>query len=267
MTAGRELGRFGFLWYSVTHWPYRNFYTPEFLAPKATASAQRERKAMSIRGFLIGTRAEPGVEKRPGRLCEIIRPRKAEAMWAALEAEEDRLIEGAVAQELAENAMDRAYIAYLADWESGQEHGNPPDSRLLDDEIDHFARQYPEVTEAGREQAGYYEEAYERGPRWSYTEYEGSGFTEPLLDWEGWHHDHKGWTFTEWAEERGWDPEYVAEINAQFPPDQGEIEYDRKCKEHAAEAEADDYLDEEPANPYDQWPYLGTYWPQREAGR
>ena len=41
--ADRELGRLGFLRYSVTHWPYRHFYTPEFLAPKnAAPAAQKE---------------------------------------------------------------------------------------------------------------------------------------------------------------------------------------------------------------------------------
>ena len=50
--ADRELGRLGFLRYSVTHWPYRHFCTPEFLAPKNTArAAQKEsRPVREIRG-------------------------------------------------------------------------------------------------------------------------------------------------------------------------------------------------------------------------
>lgn len=189
--------------------------------------------------------------KRPSRLTELLRPRKAEAMWAALEeAEEAHEIEiwHAEEAEREEQAKDRAYDEYLADWQSGMEKGNPPDSRMLDEEIEHFARHYPEISEQEREQTG------------------------------GWHEDHPGWTFTAWAESRGWDPEYVAEINAEFPPDKAEAEYVRQRDEREAEREAlrlgelriipDRRLSGDAAripDPYGDWTPWTQYWPDREA--
>jgi hypothetical protein len=195
---------------------------------------------MGIRGLFIGTRADKDAPKRPSQVWEITHPRKAEALWAALEEEAEVQIEEAERQEAERDAADDRWAAYAVECDLGRHQGNPPDSRLLEMQIGHYAGQYPEITDAERAQAEYRAELDERG-----LDREGPGYTEPPLDWEGWHEDHKGWTFTEWAEARGWDAEHVAEINAEFPPDQAETEYVRKCREHEAEELANYEADQE----------------------
>jgi hypothetical protein len=177
---------------------------------------------MGIRGLFIGTRADKDAPKRPSRVWEITHPRKAEALWAAEEQEAEMQIEEAERQEAERDTADDRWAAYAVECDLGRHQGNPPDSRLLDMQIGHYAGQYPEITDAERAQAEYRAELDERG-----LDREGPGYTEPPLDWEGWHEDHPGWTFTEWAEARGWDAEYVAEINAAFPPDEAEAKYGR----------------------------------------
>jgi hypothetical protein len=83
------------------------------------------------------------------------------------------------------------------------------------------------------EQEEIYREAHERGPNWSYPEYEGPGFTEPPLNWCGEHHE--GWTFTQWAEEREFAAERIEEIDIEFPQDQAELDYARRRDEAMAE--------------------------------
>jgi hypothetical protein len=78
------------------------------------------------------------------------------------------------------------------------------------------------------QQAAYDAYVGERGPNWTYPEYEGPGYTEPAFDWEGWHEDHDpGWTFDEWAEERGYLPEQIAAVS-QPPGQQARAEGDHQ---------------------------------------
>jgi hypothetical protein len=80
-----------------------------------------------------------GELKRPSRLTELLRPRKAARMRADLE--EAREIEIWHDAEMEE--ADRAYWRYADGCEYGIQKGNPPDSRELDREIERAAGRYP----------------------------------------------------------------------------------------------------------------------------
>jgi hypothetical protein len=91
----------------------------------------------------------------------------------------------------------------------------------LDAEINDFAREYPEKSQAEIEQEAIDADARENWGS-SYPEYEGPGYTEPPLNWCGENHD-PDWTFTGWAEDRGYPPDEIAAVNAQFPDDGREM--------------------------------------------
>jgi hypothetical protein len=78
------------------------------------------------------------------------------------------------------------------------------------------------------EQAAFDEEANELDLR------EGPGLTEPPLNWVG-PHDPE-WTFTQWAEERGYSRERVEEVNDMYPLDPRELGYARQRGEREAAA-------------------------------
>jgi hypothetical protein len=100
-----------------------------------------------------------------------------------------------------EQDADRADAVYRR-WVQEGERGNPPASPALDREIDAALEQYPDgPTWAEQAQADEYAAARERGPNMSYPEFEGPGFTEPPVDWPGWHREH-----TEEEREQYWDP-------------------------------------------------------------
>jgi hypothetical protein len=155
-----------------------------------------------------------------GRIWDFFHPRQAEARLCAEQEEElDRQVQADI-EEYERNAdYDRWAGRY-------PQKGNPPKSRALDWEIDRYSEQYPEVSSLEMEQEEIYREAHERGPNWSYPEYEGPGFTEPALNWCGEHHE--GWTFTQWAEEREYAAELIEDIHREFPPDPREVEYARQ---------------------------------------
>ena len=158
-------------------------------------------------------------------MWEFFHPRQAEARYYA---EEEADLDRQVAETIAENQRDADYW----DWREDYPHkGNPPDSRELDREVERFSQQYPEVSWLESEQKKFEAEAYERGPNMSYPEYEGPGFTEPAMDSEIWHHDHTGWTFSEWAGECDYAAELIEDINHEFPPDQREVDYARRRDE------------------------------------
>lgn len=160
------------------------------------------------------------------------------------------------------NQRNKAYEEWAR--EEGRA-GNPPKSHALDGEIDRYSERYPEVSSPEREQQEIYREIHERGPRWAYPEFEGPGYTEPPVDWAGWHHDHKGWTFTEWAEEHNYTPERIDEINRQFPEDPREVEYTRKLDE-AYEAEASAFFGPGQDGPDRQYLAWAEHADERGAG-
>ncbi len=172
-------------------------------------------------------------------------------MWDAYEAADERRVDALVQE-------DRANADYRK-WAENEGHvGNLPGSAERDRLIGWFSEQYPEVSSLEREQEEHYREAYGGGPRWEYPEYEGPGFTEPPVDWEGWHRDHKGWTFTEWALQHNYALERADEINRQFPPDPREIEYANRLAEQWEAEEERYYGDPE------VWDYIGTPAPDPE---
>jgi hypothetical protein len=161
------------------------------------------------------------------------------------------------------------------EWAYDEGHvGNPPESELLSREIDRLSREFPEVSFLEREQAEIYREAYEQGPRWSYPEHEGPGFTGRPVDWEGWHRDHNGWTFTEWAEARGYSLEWIDQVNNSFRPDPRELQYarqrDARWAGEAAEARPFPYAEvipePEPDHVFGSRDGGGRYHDDREAG-
>lgn len=174
-----------------------------------------------VKAFFFATEFPSG-DQRPSRLWEVTHPRQAEAFWARLEAEDEMLVDEGNRQLIEEEQSDADYWNWM---ENYPHSGNPSKSRALDREIDRYSEEYPEVSSLEREQEEFYRQAYERGPNWSYPEYEGPGFTEPPLNWSG--YAHKDWTFTQWAKERDYVPERIAEINDEFPPDRAELYYAR----------------------------------------
>jgi hypothetical protein len=180
-----------------------------------------------------------------GTIRDFFHPREAAARsYREQEEEPDRQVQADI-EEYERNAdSDRWAGRY-------PQKGNPPKSRALEWEIDRYSEQYPEVSSLEMEQEEICRETHERGPNWSYPEYEGPGITEPPVDWEGWHHDHTGWTFTEWAEEHNYADELIDEINHQFPPDPREIEYPRRRDEQwqAEEREWEEGPEGEEADP------------------
>jgi hypothetical protein len=171
-----------------------------------------------------------------GKVWEFFHPRQAAAELATAEQEYYRKQDMQIEEDIAEHKADADYW----DWREDYPHkGNPPDSRELDREVERFSQQYPEVSWLATEQKKFEAEAYERGPNMSYPEYEGPGFTEPPMDSEIWHHDHTGWTFSEWADERDYAPELIEDINHEFPPDQREVDYARRRDEQYEADEPD----------------------------
>ena len=112
-------------------------------------------------------------------------------------------------------AKDARYDEYAADCGYGMQEGNPPDSHRLDEEIQRFSEEFPEMSEAEREQIDFERAAFEQGPRESFPEYEGPGFTEPPLNWVA-PGEHDGWTFDQWAEEHGYSRAQIDGINEEF---------------------------------------------------
>jgi len=186
---------------------------------------------MGIRDIYHG----PDDNRRPSRLWEQLHPRRAEAYWAAEQEKADLEDARIWAEEEAERQADARY----REWADNEYHkSNPPKSVELDREIGRFSEQFPEVSHLEQEQRDFEEAAYARGPNWSFPQYEGPGFTEPPLHWKA-PGQHKGWTFTTWALERGYAGERIDEINRQFPPDQAELQHAQQVEERIAEEYAD----------------------------
>jgi hypothetical protein len=128
--------------------------------------------------------------------------------WAARDTEWERQFEA---------AATAAKEQRLADERAADEEAH---ERALDEEIDRLAAEFPEVTGPEREQAEVDADARENWDPWAYPGYEGPGYTEPPVNWEGWHQDHApGWTFEEWASERGYIPEAIEAASRDPGPD------------------------------------------------
>jgi hypothetical protein len=151
-----------------------------------------------------------------GRIRDFFHPREAAVRFYREQEEElERQVREDIERE--QRNLDCSH------WADNEYHvGNPEDYEWRDREIARFTAQYPEVSSLEQEQRDFEAEAFDRGPNWSYPEYEGPGFTEPPIFSEEYHEDHPGWTLTEWALERGYAEERVDEINRQLPRDEAE---------------------------------------------
>jgi hypothetical protein len=109
----------------------------------------------------------------------------------------------------------------------GTQKGNPPKSPQLDAEIDIAAGEYPEVSVLEDMQALYNGQCREEGIQY------GPGRAEPPHDADLREADREApeWTFTQWAQDRDFDPELVDQVNAEFPADPREEEY-RQSREY-----------------------------------
>jgi hypothetical protein len=214
---------------------------------------------LGLKNYVFGWQYPDGGH-RPAPLWEKLHPREADAYWAQ-RAEEEEL---RIAPLLEQIAADERYDKYAADCDYGPQKGNPPESDRLDEEIQRFTEEFPEMSEAEREQIDFVQTAYEQGPRGSFPEYEGPGFTEPPLNWVA-PGEHDGWTFSQWAEEHGYDPEVIEDINREFPPDEAEQEYARQRDLDRAEYEREFWAGYEGASPEPgtaEWHYEHGYDPE-----
>ena len=96
---------------------------------------------MGLRRFFAGEKPGRLELRYPSRLEEIVQPKKAERMRAALE-EAELVI---VFHEAGEEDRNREYLRYAGRCEYGSQKGNPPDSRGLDAEIGRAAGRFPET--------------------------------------------------------------------------------------------------------------------------
>ncbi len=106
--------------------------------------------------------------------------------------------------EAAERTRDGNYREWDARRELGQARGNPPASRALDADITLFSWQYPEFSGLDRDQAAVDADADADASLNAdyavYPPYEGPGYTEPPVNWEGWHQPH-----SEYEKDHYWD--------------------------------------------------------------
>lgn len=87
----------------------------------------------------------------------------------------------------AERAADARYQLWVKAQEHGQRAGNPPRSRLLEARIAELAKLYPEYSALDIEQARIDADAHSNWNSEAYPPYAGPGYTEPPVNWEGWH--------------------------------------------------------------------------------
>jgi hypothetical protein len=84
-------------------------------------------------------------------------------------------------------ADDARYLLRASAQEQGQRAGNPPSSRLLDTQIADLAEEYPEYSALDIAQAEIHADARRNWNSEAYPPYAGPGYTEPPVNWEGWH--------------------------------------------------------------------------------
>jgi hypothetical protein len=96
---------------------------------------------MDLRRFFVGEKSDRLGLGCPSRLEEIVQPKKAERMWAALEEAELVIVFHAAEEE----DRDREYLRYAGRCEYGIQKGNPPDSVELDAEIQRAAGRFPDT--------------------------------------------------------------------------------------------------------------------------
>ncbi len=122
-------------------------------------------------------------------------------------------------REAAERTRDGNYREWAARRELGQVCGNPPASRALDADITLFACKYPEFSGLDRGQAAVDADADLNADYAVYPPYEGPGFTEPPLNWEGWHQPHSDYEKDHYWDrlDRPWlDPDADRDVEAGF---------------------------------------------------
>ncbi|HET9896992.1 MAG TPA: hypothetical protein VFQ44_18820 [Streptosporangiaceae bacterium] len=87
------------------------------------------------------------------------------------------------------HADDARYPRRAEDLEQGRRAGNPPGCKLLDTQIARLARQFHEYSYQDLFQAEIdaAAESYLEWNQFGYPPYEGPGYTEPPLNWEGYH--------------------------------------------------------------------------------
>jgi len=100
---------------------------------------------------------------------------------------------GTHTREAAERAKDDSYQKWAEEQGQGQPGRNPPKSRMLDAKIAEFAREFPEFSGPDQAQAEIDADATENWDAGMYPPYEGPGYTEPPVNWEGWHQPHSAY--------------------------------------------------------------------------
>ena len=148
-------------------------------------------------------RQDAGRDTDPGWLAQDADGRTVEVDADGYPGREADPDDGRPVVDAEEDAKDAAYQRWAQEREAGQATGNPPASRALDREVERTAKEWPEITGPEREQAEIDADARENYNAAVYPPYEGPGYTEPLVDWPGWHEDH-----TEYEKDRYWDGHY-----------------------------------------------------------
>ena len=89
-----------------------------------------------------------------------------------------------------------------ASWATRKPQAPDPGEAERDRLIEEAAERFPEYSHLDQQQAAIDADARANWNGYAYPPYEGPGYTEPPVNWEGWHSDH-----SEYERDHYWDPE------------------------------------------------------------